>query len=132
MAQEAAFKKKKNIEVIWRGYKDIVEPNGPKFTTSDLRGRLLMALREILDMKNKKSFPTREQKIYESLSQMDPSLTTGNSSPHPHTAPPPPPPPPITTTTTTTTTTPPKVVRKTKISLNFAEKEVKIFDLIYE
>lgn len=63
MAQQTSFKKKKNVEVIWRGFTDIVEPSGPEFTTQQLRGRLLLALREILRIHKIRSFPKEEQKV---------------------------------------------------------------------
>lgn len=69
MAQERAFKKKKNVEVIWRGYKDIVKPTGPLFTIDDLRGRLFLALRQILRNNGTDSYPEKEETVYQSLSQ---------------------------------------------------------------
>lgn len=47
IAQETAFKKKKPVEITWRGYKTIVEPTTAPFTRLNLRCHLLLALREI-------------------------------------------------------------------------------------
>lgn len=62
-AQETAFEKKKNVEVVWRGHKDVVEHTGEIFTTKDLRGRLLLALRHILKIQKKKSFGKQEETV---------------------------------------------------------------------
>ena len=64
MAQETAFKKKKNVQVIWRGYTEEVDHNGPAFTTADLRGRLVLALRHILKMHKMKHFRGDEEQVY--------------------------------------------------------------------
>lgn len=63
MAQQTAFKKKKNVEVVWRGYTSIVEHTGPEFSTEDVKERLLLALREILKLHKIRSFPEREEKV---------------------------------------------------------------------
>lgn len=62
-AQQTAFKKKKKVEVIWRNYTDTVEPTGPEFSTADLRGRLLLALRQILQIYQLQSFEEPEQSV---------------------------------------------------------------------
>ena len=51
MAQNTAVKKKKKVEVQWRGYSTFVEPTSTKFKTKDLRDQLLLALREISNLK---------------------------------------------------------------------------------
>ena len=63
MAQKTAFLKMKKVEVVWRGFSDIVEPNGLEFTTSQVRGRLVRALHEILKIHNISHFPANEQKV---------------------------------------------------------------------
>ena len=44
----------------WRGHTDTVEATGPEFTIADLRGRLLLALKEI---KKTKNFSKKEEKV---------------------------------------------------------------------
>lgn len=63
LAQERSFLKKKKVEVVWRGYQMFVEPNTPKFSTADLRGHLLTALKEIMKIHKIKSLPKAEQKV---------------------------------------------------------------------
>ena len=63
LAQETAFKKKKKVEVIWRGFHDVVEPTGPEFTAQELRQRLYIALKEILKIHDLSSFPEGEEKV---------------------------------------------------------------------
>ena len=60
IAQETAFKKKKPVEITWRGYKTIVEPTTAPFTRLNLRCHLLLALREI---RKKKKLPAKEQMV---------------------------------------------------------------------
>ena len=63
LAQQSAFKKKKKVEVVWRGYRDVVEPTGQEFKTSELRQRLLVALKEIMKIHNITSLPKGEEKV---------------------------------------------------------------------
>lgn len=63
-AQSTAFEKKKKIEVIWRGHKEVVEPTGSKFTSSDLRDRLLLALKGIM---KKQKMDDEEEKVIKKL-----------------------------------------------------------------
>lgn len=63
VAQEAAMKKKKNVDVNWRGYKDTVEPTEHRFTLSELRGRLIVALREILKINKISKFSAKEESV---------------------------------------------------------------------
>lgn len=55
------MKKKKNVEVLWRGYKDVVIPEDPKFTTEILTKRLVTALGKILTLNRMKSFKKSEE-----------------------------------------------------------------------
>ena len=41
----------------------MVEPTGEKFTTDDLIGQLLLALREILRFNKMRSFPREENEV---------------------------------------------------------------------
>lgn len=59
IAEKTANEKKRNVDLLWRGYKLVVEP-GQERTLHDIRGELLHALREI--MKTKK-IPNGEQKV---------------------------------------------------------------------
>lgn len=63
MAQQTAMKKKKSVEVIWRGYKDVVEPAEPLLSTPVLRGRLFHALESISKSKKQKKFVEKEQYV---------------------------------------------------------------------
>ena len=63
MAQETALKKNKKVEVMWRGYKDSVEPSEPVFTALDLERRLITALNEILNIHDIVKFPKKEEKV---------------------------------------------------------------------
>ena len=67
IAQKTAFKKKKKVEVMWRGFTEVVQPSGPAFTTPDLRRRLLIALRQILEINKMKNFPEQEQIVINKL-----------------------------------------------------------------
>ena len=76
LAQETAFKKKKDILVVWRNYKLTVQPAGPKFNTTELREHLLLALREILKIHNMKSFSPEEESIFQALAKESRSSST--------------------------------------------------------
>ena len=67
LAQSTAFKKKKKIEVLWRGYKDVVDPECPEFTMQVIRERLVHALRTILKTQKLKHFKGKEEEVYQSL-----------------------------------------------------------------
>ena len=62
VARETASRKKRKVELVWRGYRDLVEP-GPEFNVVELRGRLVMALRAILRINKIESFTADEQKV---------------------------------------------------------------------
>lgn len=64
VAQNRAHGKKKRVELIWRGYTDIVDPAEERFSTDILRGRLLLALRQIKKIKNLKKFSEKEEKVF--------------------------------------------------------------------
>lgn len=84
LAQQTAFKKKKKVSVVWRNYKTIVHPTGHEFTTTELRGYLLLALREILKIHDLENFPPNEEKVFQSLSQKSqPSVSLRLASPPP-------------------------------------------------
>lgn len=57
----------------WRGYTDVVEPTEPVFTTSILRGRLLLALKQIMRNRKIKSFDGVEETVFQALSQQEAS-----------------------------------------------------------
>ena len=63
MAQKTALKKKKKVEVVWRGYTDVIDPSESVFTTSDLRGRLLTALRNVLLIHKINKLPKSEEDV---------------------------------------------------------------------
>lgn len=59
-----AVAKRKKVEIVWRGFKDVVEPSEPEFTTSELRRRLVKALQEILKINKTKTFSEKEEKVW--------------------------------------------------------------------
>ena len=67
LAQETAFKKKKKVEVVWRGYRKVIEPAGPVYNNSELRAYLVQALAQILKESNAERFAEEEEKVYQSL-----------------------------------------------------------------
>ena len=81
MAQNAAFKKKKNIKVVWRNYQTTVMPTGEKFTLDDLRGHLLLALKEILKLHKMDKFNQDEESIFQALLQDSTSSLPSSPSP---------------------------------------------------
>lgn len=63
IAQETATKKKKSVQIVWRGYKDVVLPSEPLFTDDVLRYRLILALRSILKSSKGESFDEKEEAV---------------------------------------------------------------------
>ena len=63
LAQRTAIKKKKKVEVLWRGYRSFVEPTDNEYTHKELRHRLVVALKEILKIHGLSNLPKNEQKV---------------------------------------------------------------------
>lgn len=63
LARKTAIKKNKKVEVLWRGYRSYVGPSDPEFSNSELRRRLLVALREIMKIHKLSSLPKSEEKV---------------------------------------------------------------------
>lgn len=62
-AQERALERKKKIEVVWRGFTEVVDPTAPEFNSTDLKHSLVRALKEIRKLHNLKSFNKKEEEV---------------------------------------------------------------------
>lgn len=82
IAQQTAQNKKKDVVVVWRGYKTTVHAAGPVFTTNELRGYLVLALNDILKNRNMTAFDGGEEEAFQRLSeQYNQSRVTQVSTP---------------------------------------------------
>ena len=67
LAQTTADSKKKKVEVVWRGHREIVQPGGVKFSIDHLRGRVIFALGEMVRTKHNFKLSKEEQAAYDEL-----------------------------------------------------------------